>query len=419
MSIRSRRWSLWLCACALSIAAHAQANEVLTLQSTIERSLARNPELKSFGYELAIQAARVEQSRARPPLEVGAAVENVAGTGTHRGVDSAETTLTIGWVWERGVRAQRMYAAEMSLSTLQSEAQLRRLDIAAETARRFLAVLTHQHELEELKRSLVTAEETYAAVQARVAAAKVPEAEAARAYAQLERARLAVEHEEHELLTAGVRLTSMWGQGAVDDEQLTVVRGDLFVLPPLANFVDLNASLRDNPQSARLLTTQRMREAELQLATAQRRPAWQFTAGVRRFEASDDQALVFGVTMPLSNRAQSQGAITAARAQSEQVRAQSEALAVQLNTELFALYQEMKHAYTEVAALRDKVLPRMEVALTQSQYAYERGRYSYMELLAAQHEVADVRRALISAASNAHRYRIEIERLTGATLPAN
>src|SRR5688572_17418856 len=104
MSNRLRRWSLCLFACALSFAAHAQENEALTLQSAIERSLARNPELKAFGYEMAIQTARVEQSRARPSLELGAAVENVAGNGTHQGTDAAETTLTIGWVWERGVR---------------------------------------------------------------------------------------------------------------------------------------------------------------------------------------------------------------------------------------------------------------------------------------------------------------------------
>jgi outer membrane protein, heavy metal efflux system len=413
------RRPIWACALWLSMAAHAQQGP-LTLAAAIERSLADNPELKAFGYELSVQEGRIQQAGARPALELGATVEDLLGNEAHRGFEAAEATLTIGWVWERGVRAQRVAAAQANLTVLQSEAQVRRLDTAAETARCFLAVLTHQQELAELQRAFNLADETHTAVQARVAAAKAPEAEAARAYAQLARARLDLEHEEHELLTAGARLAAMWGQRVTDSEHTAViVSGDLLTLPPLLDLAVLNARLQANPSLAHLLTTQRLREAELQLATAQRRPAWQVTAGVRRFEISDDQALVFGLAVPLPNRAHAQGAIAAARAQVEQSQAQSAVLNTQLNTELFAVYQEMKHAHTEADALRDEVLPRMETALSQARYAYERGRYSYMEWLATQREVTEVRRALIVASANAHRHRIEIEKLTGATVAAS
>jgi outer membrane protein, heavy metal efflux system len=420
MSILLRRrqlaW-LWFGAVLAPALAIAQQNPSLTLQSAVERSLAGNLELKASGYDLKVQEGRIEQAAARPSLEVGLAVENVLGSGTHRGVDAAETTLTLGWLLERGARERRINAAQAGLSVLQTEARLRQLDVAAETARRFLTVLAHQRELDELHKAAQLAEETHTTAQARVAAAKAPTAEAARAYAQLARVRLEEEHGEHELATAKLRLAAMWGEGGnATQSTVAIVRGDLLGLPPLREFSSLRAQLVNNPELSRLLTTQRLREAELQLADSRRRPAWQVSAGVRRFEATSDQALVVGLTVPLPNRAATQGALAQARAQSQQVQAQTQAVNVQLNVELFAIYQDMQHAYTEVAALRDEVLPRMEAAMEQSRYAYERGRYSYLEWVAAQRELTEIRRALLTAAANAHRYRIEIERLTGVAV---
>jgi cobalt-zinc-cadmium efflux system outer membrane protein len=83
---------------------------------------------------------------------------------------------------------------------------------------------------------------------------------------------------------------------------------------------------------------------------------------------------------------------------------------------LFALYQELRHAHSETEVLRNDVLPRMETAVEQSRYAYERGRYGYIEWVAAQRELLEQRRALLEAAANVHRFRIEIERLTAAAL---
>jgi cobalt-zinc-cadmium efflux system outer membrane protein len=228
---------------------------------------------------------------------------------------------------------------------------------------------------------------------------------------------LSEEHGEHELETAKLRLAAMWGDGGKGAQTtVTRVRGNVLTLPRAMEFAPLQAQLNKNPELRRLLTTQRLREAEVQLAEASRRLPWRMNVGVRRFEATDDEALVFGFTMPVGSQSHSRGTIAVARAQSQLTQARSDAMQIQLNVELFAIYQDMQHAYTEVAGLRDDVLPRMETALEESRYAYERGRYSYAEWVAAQREVTEIRRALIDAAANVYRYRIEIERLTGAAL---
>jgi cobalt-zinc-cadmium efflux system outer membrane protein len=405
--------SLFLADAPLSLAQADARGSSLDLQSAIVRALEQNPDLRVFAHELEAQQGRVRQAGARPSAEVSLLVENALGSGQRSSFDATETTLSLGFVIEHGARQRRLDAAQAGTQLLEVETIARRLDVSAETSRRFLTVLAEQDQLNELNRAVELAEETLAAVQARVKAAKVPQAEEARAHAQLARTRLEREHSEHELATARRRLAALWGTSETDFGH---AEGALLNLPRLEAFESFRERLERNPQFELLLSERRVREAELRLAEVKRRQPWQVTAGVRRFEDQSDHAFVVGLTVPLPARDQAEGAISTARAQAAQVDARREALRSQLDAELFALYQELRHAYTETQTLRDEVLPRMETAVEQSRYAYERGRYGYIEWVTAQRELLDQRRALVEAAANAHRFRIEIERLTGAAL---
>lgn len=397
----------------VSSAQDASSQPALDLQDAIVRSLQNNPDLKAFGYELEAQLGRVRQSGARPSPEVSLLVENALGSGQRSSFDAAETTLSLGFLIEHGARERRLEAAQAGSHVLDSENTVRRLDVAAEAARRYLAILAFQEELKELNRSVKLADETLAAVRARVKAAKAPQAEEARAHAQVARTRLELEHTEHELATARQRMAALWGTNQID---FGPAEGSLLTLPRLEAFEVFRERLERNPQFEQLVSEQRLREAEIKLAETRRRQPWHVTAGVRRFEDQSDHAFVVGVTVPLPARDQAEGAIATARAQSAQVGAKRDALRAQLDAELFALYQELRHSYTETNVLRNEVLPAMEEAVEQSRYAYERGRYGYIEWVAAQRELLEHRRALLEASANAHRFRIEIERLTGAAL---
>jgi cobalt-zinc-cadmium efflux system outer membrane protein len=321
--------------------------------------------------------------------------------------------LTLGIFLEHGARQRRLDAANAGTDVLNTEARIRRLDLAAETGRRFVTVLEYQQETEELRQVETLAQETLKAVQRRIQAAKAPQAEEARAQAQLARVELDKEHAEHELAAARQRLIALWGETQADFDE---ARGDVMTFPPLEDFEILRSRIADSSDFDRLVSQKRLREAEVRLAEMRRRPPWQVNAGVRRFGDGDDHALVVGLTVPFPARDQTQGAINEAVARSAQVDAQDTALRVQLDAELFGLYQELRHAYAEVSTLRDKVLPRMEAAAEQSRYAYERGRYGYAEWVAAQRELLDLRSGLLQACADVHRHRIEIERLTGTVL---
>lgn len=409
---KARHSGLLLSLILLSPAAVA-AEGPLTLQHAVERTLERNPDLAAFEYEIQAQHGALRQARARPGAEVGLHVENAFGSGRRSDFDTAETTLSLGFLIERGARERRTEVAMAGGELLTTEQRIQRLDIAAETARRFVVLLERQQALEDARSATRLVQETVKAVEARVRAGKVPEAEQGRALAQLARIRLDEDHAEHELASARVRLAALWGAIDADFSQ---VQGELLSPPELEPFETVRARITQNADFERLVSEKRVREAELRLAQMRSRPPWQVTAGVRRFEDTDDHALVLGITVPLPSRDLAHGAIAQARAQSAHVDAKTRALHARLQADLFALYQELKHTYAEVGTLRQEVLPRIEAALEQSRYAYERGRYGYIEWITAQRELLDVRRALLEASGELHQFRIEIERLTGTAL---
>lgn len=400
-----------LCMAALSLP--AIADSPLTLTQAVERALERNPDLAAFEYEIQAQQGVLQQSRARPSPEVGVLVENAFGSGRRSNFDAAETTLSLGFAIERGARQRRIDVATAGSEQLATEMRIQRLDVAAETARRFVTVLERQQALDDARNASKLVEETVKAVHTRVRAAKVPEAEEGRALALLARARLDEEHADHQLASARVRLSALWGVAQADFGQ---AQGELLSPPALEPFKVVHQRITSNTDFERLVSEKRVREAELRLAQMRAKPPWHVSAGVRRFEDEDDHALVIGITVPLPSRDAAQGAIAEARARSSRVDAQSQALRARLEAELFALYQELNHSYKEVGTLQREVLPRIETALEQSRYAYERGRYGYIEWVTAQRELLDVRRALLEASAELHQFRIEIERLTGTAL---
>lgn len=386
------------------------AGAPLGLQEAVARTLQSNPDLKAFGYELAAQNGRTLQAGFSPNPELVIDVEDVFGSGSRSGVSAAQTTISLRQVLERSGLQARIAAAQAGRAMLDAELVEKRLDAAAEAARRFARVLSDQARLEVTLDAIKLAEQTVGVVRLRVNAAKSPDAELARAEAALARAKLEHDDVEHELLTRKRQLAAMWGE---TEPKFGAVLGDLTRLPDLEPYSELTARIKANPSLMKYSTEAQLREAELRLAEQRRKPAWQISAGIRRFEAEDDFAGVAGIAIPLPWNDRGQGNVATAQARLDQVDASRSAAEVRLLTHLFELFQELAHARHVALTLDAQVLPRIVEALKQTEYAYERGRYSYIDLVLAQRELLDTQRARIQAAVDVYGYATEIDRLTG------
>lgn len=414
MAVSIRRALALACAAPLLGVAAPAASQTLTLASAVEQTLASNPELRIFRPRLAADRARAAQASLKPPLELQAEVQDAFGTGHASGFDIAETTFALSQVVELGGKRElRTDAAAAGTALTQAERAAAELDVLAEVTRRFIHVASDQEHLALTLRATALAEDNVTATAARVAAARAPDVELRRA--RVTRARVGVEqeHAEHELLTSRRKLAAMWGD---TEARFDRVGADLYALPPSEGYEVLVARLAANPDFARFASEERLRDAELRVAEAHARTNLTWRAGVRILSETNDEALVFGVTMPLMASKRARNGIAEARAQREQTTAERDAHRVRAEAELFELCQELRHANTEAEMLRTTVLPEMEAALEATRYAFDRGRYSYLEWVDAQRELVDVQRALIDASTNAHLYRTEIERLTGEPL---
>lgn len=383
----------------------------LTLQDAVARTLQYNPGLQVFGYELTAQDGRTRQAGAAPNPELVIEAEDAFGTGSRSGVSAMQTTISLRQVLERGALLRRVAVASEGRNLLDAELAEKRLDAASEAARRFIQVLSDQARLQLTHEANVLAAKTVEAASLRAQAAKVPQAELGRAEAALARTRLEHEDVEHELLTSRRQLAALWG-----DTEATFgeAQGQLSQLPALAPYESLSARISSNPSLLKFSSEARLREAEVKLAEQRRKPAWTVSAGLRRYEAGNDFAAVVGLSIPLPFSDRNEGNIATSLAVLEQVDASRSATEVRVLTQLFELFQELQHAHHTADTLDTEVLPRMQSALKQTEYAYERGRYGYLELVAAQRELLEVKRARIQAAVNAYGYATEIDRLTGA-----
>lgn len=397
---------------ASAIEPSAAGGPPLDLRTAISRSTESNPDLAVQSFALRAQDGALTQAGLSPNPEVSLDVEDVLGSGDRRAFDAAQTTLSLRQVLERGARERRIDAATAGRSQLEAERAERRMDVAAETARRYYRVLSDQERLRLTHEATVLAERAVEAARVRVRAAQAPDAELARAEAQLARTGLDHEDVEHELLTARYELAALWGAPAPD---FGLAHGDLLALPAAESFEALAQRIDANPSLLKFTSTQALREAELRLAEQKRRSPWTVSAGVRRFEDGDDFAAVAGLTIPLALRDPARGEVAAAQARLEQVDVERSASALQIRTQLFGWLQELAHARHAADTLDREVIPRMSAALQQTEYAYQRGRYGYSELVAAQRELLEVKRVRIQVAVDAYRYATEIDRLTGTT----
>jgi len=408
-------FSFLLTFAGLAIAQTNNAMLSVDLETAITRALAENPALKAAGYQMQIQDARIDQATVKPRPRLQIDIEDVFGSGENDMLRGNQSTASVVWIMERGVRESRISAVRARSSLIESDIAVQRLDVAAETARRYLLSLDLQARLVIAQEAIVLGAAAVTAIELRVNAGSAPAADLARARADLRRQELVEEDIEHELLSANYRLAAQWGDSEPD---FNSVLGDLLDIPEIEPFSSFESRLDQNPDLQRYLTATRVNEAQLRFQQASNRQPWSLSAGLRWLSKESDHSFVASLSIPLGPEDSNRGNVAEARARITQSQLEREAERLRLRTELFVLYQELVHSVQLTEAIARDILPLYETALVQTQAAYEAGRYSYLEWSASQMDLLSARNSLIEAAYDIRHNLIEIERLTGVSVEA-
>ncbi|MUV13372.1 TolC family protein [Noviluteimonas gilva] len=409
---------MWLRLAAIAVVAlawcsgtAAQTRSVLSLDDAFARVAESHPELRLLGARRDVLSAERDRAGLRSPLIAGASIENAFGTGEASGLQSAELTLSLASVLERGGKLDaRRTLAQSRIDALAVERESRRLDLLAEVARRYLAMVAAKRQGEIAQLDIAQRQRTVAGARQRLQAGASPEsvvltAQAALARAELERARA-----EQAYAAARQHLAALWGERA---PTFDIVGADPLVLPPVADFATLTTLLDHTPELAQFADERRIREARLQLARSEVSADLDWQVGVRRLQATDDVALIGSVSMPLGARRRAEPEIRAADAELASLEIEREAKGLSLYSTLADAHGSYRTAQLEVERLQKDVLPRLAKAEAAAERAYRAGAISYLEWAQLQSERTSASKQQLDAALEAQRALIEIQRLTG------
>jgi cobalt-zinc-cadmium efflux system outer membrane protein len=405
-----------LCATLLGVSLPALSADsaTFTLSEALARAIADSPALAGYPYELRAAEARALQAGLRPNPELELEIENLAGTGDQAGLDGAEATLALSQVIEMGNKRQyRERVARINSQVLERDYELARLDVLAEAATRFLAVAQARHRLEFAEQMAKWTAEAVDVANARYKAGSASRAELSQARIEATQARLQVARTENHLETARLQLAALWGSS---EAAFPPVAAELYELAEIPAFDQVRARLEASPELQRFVTLERLRQAEVSLAQARGRQDIELGLGVKRLQATDEQALVLGFSMPLGINDRNQGNVAAARADLERLAIERSAAQVRLFAELFGLYQQLEQARLTAATLREAALPEAKQALNELQEGYRSGRYSYLQLVEVRRQLLAVTFDAIAAATEFHQTLVALETLTGEPL---
>jgi len=147
--MRMRAAAVAACLMALWASVPATAAEKMTLDEAFRRVQQAHPNLRLVDARRDVLSAELDRAELRPSLNLGVGIENVVGTGERSGFDSAETTVTLASVFERGGKLEaRRALAQSRIDGVVVEREVKRLDLLAEVARRYLAVVAAQRQRE-------------------------------------------------------------------------------------------------------------------------------------------------------------------------------------------------------------------------------------------------------------------------------
>jgi len=355
----------------------------------------------------------VEADSLAPALRLALDLENAPRSNQDSVFDTAEGTLSLASVIERGgKRDARRELAEARLQSLDLEQEQQRADVLAEVARRYLDLLAAQMLLDMAAREIRQRDLMVDAAARRVTAGAAPESVRLSAEASAVRARL--QHNRHaaEWQAAARRLAILWNSR---DPGFDQVAGDPLVLPHLPPVADLRSLLERSPGLKRFADESRVREARLQLARSARATDIDWNAGIRRLEEDGSWAAVAGFSVPLGTARRAEPAIRVAQAELAALSLERESESLSLEATLVEAHLRFNNAGAELAAARDLLIPKLEQAELAAQRAFRAGALSHLEWSQAQAEVFAARRDQLLAAVDAHRALVEIQRLTGSS----
>lgn len=363
-----------------------------------------NPRIVGPRAESEAAQALVGQARLRPNPEVSLEVENIAGSGAFSGLSATEYTLAVGQRIELGgKRGARVAAAEAQAQLANLRTDLAGAELGFLVRERYVAAAAAASRV-ELARDVVDRNEELARIAGvLVEVGREPPLRALRAEATLAEARAELQAAEANSLAARTALASLWGE----QDTPPLVPGAFPNIEPPAAVLASATSLPLQVARGQSATA----AAEIDYERSLRIPDPVVSAGVRRFEESNDSAFLVGVSIPLPFWNRNQGNIAAAEARLRAANAREVVALADFELTVTRARSQYLAAEARVETLSTTSLPQAEEALQLVRIGYRNGRFPLIEVLSAAEARDAIREALITAQEDRGQAAAELIRL--------
>ncbi|GAA6151971.1 TolC family protein [Pseudoteredinibacter isoporae] len=393
--------------------------KAISLAEALAKVLELNPRLQQFPmYLRQYDLKRLIAARA-PAWQLNGSIENVLGTGEFSGADSAEITVQIQRLFERGDKAsRRARLVDAELAAEQHAYEVLKLEVLANTRRNFSQLQRLQSLQQWARESVKQQREAMATVRRLANAGVINQADRDKMRLQVQSSEALLENVRGELLAQSLRLQAMWlGNDANVADQATLWRatGDVDHLQ-VPNEQALVDALDSAPEYLLANAQSRVAEAAWHLSQSQKQLDVTLGLGLRRFQASRDQALLLEFSMPLQQGERAQAEINVSHSNWQIRQAEQARLRWQLQQRLLLLRQSLINNRDQISRIEKDLLPQAQRYQAAARRAYEVGQYSLLQWLDAQIQVVDIKRQLIELRNDFQMKSIELERLSGRHL---
>jgi cobalt-zinc-cadmium efflux system outer membrane protein len=390
---------------ATSEAESLPAAKDLSLKHALQLTLQQNPQLKAYPFYVRQLEGELTQADLYPTAK--AAIE----------LTSDEATLTLSQNFELGDKRQaRVGFTNAKQEQLQAEFEIAKLDVLAETNRRYYQLLALQKQKSLLSIRIGQEKRALKIINKRAKAGSVAQADVATMALGLSRSNNTLEQLEFDIQLQQDALTAMW----LGQANFNRILGNLTKLPLLPDEQALAKLITEGinqlPDYRYQIALSRLADSRVSLNQANGNANLNLGLGLRHNDTSGDQSLVFTASMPLSFSNPNRGRIASAQAQQALSYEQVELKRQQLKIELTRIQTRLEKELHLEKRIKKQLLPLASELLSTTQKAYRQGQYTVLQWIDAQNKVFNLEQDLINSQVRIFTQVLELERILGQSI---
>ena len=398
---------------ALTAAANAAQPTVkqvenLSLDQALEMAESLQPQLAEAKAMVAAAEGRARQAGAFPNPEAILGAQQLPFSGDAS--NQKEYVAGVGQTIPLSGRLSKARQAEL----LDREVRVRGLEVQLRDIRKrvrsaFATALYQEKAYQAQSEIHLHAGKAMATTQARLDAGDAMREDLARVEMDLARAKVELQRAESLREQALVTLASAMGDATLSVKSLAGTLDATFEIPTLES---LAANLSAQPESAQAEADIRARTARVDLAKAERIPDVKVELLYHRLEASQENTLDVGLSIPLPLFNRNQGRLREARAEVVAAEARSRMTQNELTTRLRESYLQLTTALANSRTLKTEILSRADTVLKGGEARYAAGDISLAEILPLRRDWAAVQLSYLESLRDVMQAWAEIKPLT-------